>query len=98
MLETGPSFVLKISLSLQKEEDFQKQINNKNDPILELKTGPILLRNILGPIFSASLDQLLTLGFLFLRIFLFFLGGGGGLNPYFCQTKGFRRPLKLFDD
>ena len=56
---------LKISLSLQKEEDFKKKKKKetKNDPILVLKTGPILLRNILGPVFNASLDQFLTLGF-----------------------------------
>ena len=35
----------------------------KKDPFLALKTGPILLRNILGPVFNASLDQFLTLGF-----------------------------------
>ena len=38
---------------------------NRNDPFVALKTGPILLRNILGPVFNASLDQFLTLGFFF---------------------------------
>ena len=46
----------------------------KNDPFLVLKTGPILLRNILGPVFNASLDQFLTLGFFCFLCFLFFGG------------------------
>ena len=68
---------LKISFSLQKEEDFSKKAKKtkKNDPFLALKTGPILLRNIIGPVFNASLDQFLTLGFLFCFVFFsFFLG------------------------
>ena len=36
-----------------------------NDPFLALKIGPILLRNILGPVFNASLDQFSTLGVFF---------------------------------
>ena len=32
----------------------------KYDPFLALKTGPILLCNILGPVFNASLVQFLT--------------------------------------
>ena len=43
---------LKISFSLQKEEDFSKKTKKKTkkiDPFLALKTGPILLRNIIGP-------------------------------------------------
>ena len=39
-------------------------------PFLALKTGPILLRNILGPVFNASLDQFLTLGFFSCFLFL----------------------------
>ena len=53
---------LKISFYLQKEEDFSKKkkrrkIIQTNDPFLVLKAGPTLLRNILGPVFNASLDQ-----------------------------------------
>ena len=57
-----------------------KKISKTKDPFLALKTGPILLRNILGPVFNASLDQFLTLGFLFFFVFFsfFFFGGGGG--------------------
>ena len=47
---------LKISFSLQKEDDFSKSKAppppKKNDPKVVLKTGPILLRNILGPILT----------------------------------------------
>ena len=59
VLKAGPSFFLflKISVSLQKEEDKKRRKNKNNNPILALKTGPIMLRNILGPIFNASLDQ-----------------------------------------
>ena len=80
-------------MSLQIEEDFSKKRrkrNNKNDPILALKTGPILLRNRLGPVFNASLDQFLTLGFflVFFSLFCFFLGGGAE-TPIFivCFSK-----------
>ena len=35
----------------------EEKRNTKNDPFVALKTGPILLRNILGPVLNASLDQ-----------------------------------------
>ena len=66
VLKTGPSFFcffcfllsLKISFSLEKEEDFLKKAEKHNNgPILVLKTGPIMLRNMLGPVFNTSLDQ-----------------------------------------
>ena len=67
---------MKISFSLQKEDDSSKKRRkrNKKTTLLALKTGPILLRNMLGPVFNASLDQFLTLGFFlfFLCYFLFF--------------------------
>ena len=84
MLKTGQLFCffvflfLKISFSLQKEEDFSKkeeEKETKKTTFLALKTGPILLRNILGPVFNASLDQFLTLGFLFFCVFFFFFWG-----------------------
>ena len=37
--------------------------NNKKTQFFKLKTGPIMLRNILGPIFNFNLDQFLTLEF-----------------------------------
>ena len=99
-LKTGPIFAfssvknwskfffvflfLKISFSLQKEEDFSKtneKYTKTKDPFLALKTGPILLRNILGPVFNASLDQFLTLAFLF--CFVFFFSFGGAETPIF---------------
>ena len=51
----------------------KKTKRTKNDPFLALKTGPILLRNIIGPVFNASLDQFLTLGFFCFFFFVFFL-------------------------
>ena len=60
----------------------RKKKTNKNKPFLALKTGPILLRNILGPVFNASLDQFFTLGFL-LFFFVFFVFGW---NPYFYSV------------
>ena len=81
MLKTGPIFFFflffcfwKSHSPCRKKRIFQKQPrkNKKNDPFLALKTGPILLRNIIGPVFNASLDQFLTLGFLFFFVFFFF--------------------------
>ena len=69
-------FVLFFSFHLQKEEDFSKKKEGKETQkkttFLALKTGPGLLRNILGPVFNASLDQFLTLGFLFFFVLFFF--------------------------
>ena len=41
--------------------------------ILKLKTGPIMLRNMLGPVFNFNLDQFLTLEFLFFLLKPLFL-------------------------
>ena len=62
---TGQMFCLffvfwfsKISFSLHKEEDFSKTCkNNPKKHFYKLKTGPIMLRNMLGPIFNLYLDQ-----------------------------------------
>ena len=59
-------FFLKISFSLQTEDGFWKQAKNKKKThthLLKLKTGPIMLHNILGPIFNFNLDHILTLEF-----------------------------------
>ena len=64
---------MKISFFLQKEEDFLKNKPTKitkKTQFLKLKTGPLMLRNMLGPIFNFNLDQFLTLEFSF---FLFVL-------------------------
>ena len=51
----------------------RRKRNKNKTTFLALKTGPILLRNILGPVFNASLDQFLTPGFLFsFCVFFFF--------------------------
>ena len=63
----------------RKKRMFEKQAKKqktKKRTILKLKTGPIMLRNILGPVFNFNLDQFLTLECCYL--FLFF-----GQNPYF---------------
>ena len=58
---------------------FQKNKKENNQKtFFKLKIGPIMLRNILGPVFNFNLDQLLTLGF-----FLFFFCLGGGMKPLF---------------
>ena len=65
VLKTGPSFLFffeNLVLPAERRGLFKKE---ENDPILALKTGPIMLRNMLGPSFDASFNQFLTLGFLF---------------------------------
>ena len=42
----------------RKKRIFEKQ--QKQTHFYKLKTGPIMLRNILGPIFNLYLDQFLT--------------------------------------
>ena len=63
----------------RKKRIFEKQAKNnnkKNTQFLKLKTGPIMLRNILGPVFNFNLDQFLTLEFFdfFFVFFCFLLG------------------------
>ena len=66
-LKTGPRealyvlklvqvFVSQISFSLQKEEENKKNKQYQKN----VKTGPILWRNIFGPMFNTTLDQFLT--------------------------------------
>ena len=71
---------LKISFSLQKEEYlFNKKTNDLN---VVLKIGPILLRNMLGPVFILTQPW----GPVFNTLFLvFFFLGGGGLKPPILQ-------------
>ena len=59
----------------------QQTHNQKNTQFYKLKTGPIMLRNILGPVFNLYLDQFLT--FKICIILFFFLLGGGRLKPQF---------------
>ena len=82
VLKAGPFFFCFFcffvfeNLILPAERRGLKKKKKKNKPkkttFLALKTGPILLRNILGPVFNASLDQFLTLGFLFFLCFFSF--------------------------
>ena len=50
----------------------KKKKKKQKTTFLALKTGPIFLRNILGPVFNASLDQFLTLGFFVFFVCCFF--------------------------
>ena len=52
-----------------------KQKTTKKTQFLKLKAGPIMLRNILGPVFNFHLDQFLTLEFFYFLVFFCFLGG-----------------------
>ena len=80
MLKTGPFFCFfffvfeNLILPAERRGFFKKKKKKKQKKttFLALKTGPILLRNILGPVFNASLDQFLTLGFFFFFVFFFF--------------------------
>ena len=81
VLKTGPFFLFfcfivfkNLILPAERRGFFKKKkkTNKQKTTFLALKTGPILLRNILGPVFNASLDQFLTLGFLFFFVFFFF--------------------------
>ena len=56
------SLFLKVFYFLQGEWDFSKrpQENRRNDLFLESTIGPIMLCNMLGPIFDSTLDQFLT--------------------------------------
>ena len=70
-------------LPAEKKRSFQKkeEKQTKKTTFLALKTGPILLRNRLGPVFNASLDQFFNARFFvfFCFFFLFFFCR----NPYF---------------
>ena len=57
----------------------QKQ-QPKKTHFYKLKTGPIMLRNILGPVFNLYLDQFLTYKICCFLCFLYF---SFGRNPYF---------------
>ena len=71
MLKTGPFLFLFLNLILPAERrGFLKKKNKQKSQqtktqLLKLKIGPIMLRNILGPVFNFNLDQFLTLDFLF---------------------------------
>ena len=64
----------------RKKRIFENQAKNNqnNTHFYKLKTGPIMLRNILGPIFNFYLDQFLTYKFV---DFLFFFFFGGAETP-----------------
>ena len=59
----------------RKKRIFEKQAknNNKTTHFYKLKTGPIMLRNMLGPVLNLYLDQFLTykICYFFLFVFVF---------------------------
>ena len=78
--KSGPFFVFlfwKFYSPCRKKRIFEKQAKQqqKKTQFLKLKTGPIMLRNILGPVFNFNLDQFLTLDF-------FVFSGGGAETPF----------------
>ena len=73
-------------------ENKQKQQQTKTQ-FLKLKTGPIMLRNILGPVFNFNLDQFLTLEFCyFFCSFLCFFWGAK--TPIFIVFSAKNAKLK----
>ena len=59
---------------------FEKQAkNNKKTHFYKLKTGPIMLRNILGPVFNLYLDHFLTYKICYFVLFFW----GGAETPNF---------------
>ena len=68
----------------------KKQEREQQKSFLKLKTGPTMLRNMLGSIFNFNLDQVPTPATPFFSFFLFFCFCffclGGGLKPYFYSV------------
>ena len=89
-LNIGPLFVLLFCLRkswfppAERRTYFRKKTKREQKHFLKLKIGPIMSRNILGPVFNFNLDKFLTLEFSFF-CFVFFVVffGGGGLKPLF---------------
>ena len=77
--KTGPFFVFfacfifeKHSLPAERRRFLKnKQSQQQTNTFLKLKTGPIMLYNILGPVLNFNLDQFVTLEFLFFFLFSF---------------------------
>ena len=59
----------------------KQKTTTKKTQFLKLKTGPIMLRNILGPVFNFNLDQFLTLEFCYFLVFW-----GGAETPIFYSV------------
>ena len=79
VLETFVFFVIEnLVLPAERRGKKGQKKQEKKDPIIVLQIGPIMLRNILGPVFNTTLDQLLTQDL----FWSFFFWGGGG-NPIF---------------
>ena len=68
----------------------KQKTTTKKTQFLKLKTGPFMLRNILGPIFNFNLDQFLTLEFCYFFSLFCFLGGA---ETHFYSV--FRKNAKL---
>ena len=57
-----------------------------------LKAGPIMLRNMLGPVFNTTLGPVFNTIVFFIFVFLSVFGG---LNPYFIVSAQIRGRLGL---
>ena len=92
---TGPFFFFFENLILPAERrgflKNKQKTTTKKTQFLKLKTGPIMLRNMLGPGFSFNLDQFLTLEFCFFLVFLLFVLGW---KPYFYSVFSKNAKLK----
>ena len=79
-LKTGPFFFFifeNLILPAERRGFLKnKQKQQQKNTISKVKTGPIMLRNILGPVFNFNLDQFLTLEFCYILVFLVFFWGG----------------------
>ena len=60
----------------------KQKTTKKTTHCYKLKIGPIMLRNMLGPVFNLYLDQFLTYKICYFCLF-FFWGGGGAETPIF---------------
>ena len=56
----------------RKKRHFEKQAKINEKHFYKLKTGPIMVRNILGPVFNLHLDQFLTLIYIYIYFFFVF--------------------------
>ena len=58
-------------LPAEKRGFFENKQKQQKKHFLKFKIGPIMLRNILGPVFNFNLDQFLTLEFCYFCYFCF---------------------------
>ena len=95
-LKSGPFFLFLGGFIFQKSRSpcrekriFEKQAKKQQKrQFLKLKSGPIMLRNITGPLFNFNLDHFLTLEFCYFFVFL------GAETPIFIVFSAKHAKLK----